>query len=236
MARDHRAGEEVEPHGGDGNDNIFVGSPSTLHAGDTIDGGSGNSDWLYFNTYNPAPVEYDLTSVTVENIEYLYFATNAVLDVDTNSLSGFRSIYGGWYSGSALRTSASTLDLSNIVYDQLPIESTNASGTTFTVSDAAAPANIIGGPGSDTIVANGFAFTADQRAAIFAAASIEKIVDGNGTYYADHTTQPNNPPSLSGVAATASFTEEAAAITLSSNVKVSDLDNLRLASATVSIT
>ena len=43
------------------------------------------------------------------------------------------------------------------------------------------------GPGQDTIVANGFAFTADQRNAIFATASIEKIVDASGTYTAPAT-------------------------------------------------
>ena len=45
------------------------------------------------------------------------------------------------------------------------------------------------GAGQDTIVANGFAFTADQRNAIFTTASVEKIVDASGTY----TAPPQNP-------------------------------------------
>jgi lipopolysaccharide export system protein LptA len=46
----------------------------------------------------------------------------------------------------------------------------------------------------------------------------------------------NQPPTLTGVAASASFTEEHAAATLSGNVTVSDPDDTKLASATVSIT
>ena len=41
---------------------------------------------------------------------------------------------------------------------------------------------IAGGSGHDTITAQGFTFTADQRNAIFATASVEKIVDASGTY------------------------------------------------------
>ena len=46
----------------------------------------------------------------------------------------------------------------------------------------------------------------------------------------------NQPPTLTGVAASASFTEESAAATLSGNVTVSDPDDTTLANATVSIT
>jgi hypothetical protein len=46
----------------------------------------------------------------------------------------------------------------------------------------------------------------------------------------------NQPPTLSNVATTASYTEEGAAATLSSAVSVSDPDNVKLAGATVSIT
>src|SRR5262249_46500927 len=59
--------------------------------------------------------------------------------------------------------------------------STNTTGTTFTVKDVATAAMIFGGTGQDTISASGFTFTADQRNAIFATASIEKIVDQSGT-------------------------------------------------------
>ena len=45
----------------------------------------------------------------------------------------------------------------------------------------------------------------------------------------------NDPPSLTGVAASKGFTEAAGAVTLSGFVSVADVDNLKLASATVSI-
>ncbi len=49
-------------------------------------------------------------------------------------------------------------------------------------------------------------------------------------------TAVNNPPTLSNVATSQSFTEEGGAVTLSGAVAVSDPDNLSLASATVKIT
>ena len=48
-------------------------------------------------------------------------------------------------------------------------------------------------------------------------------------------TNVNDPPTLSNVATNAAFTEEGAAVTLSSAVTVSDPDNLTLAHATISI-
>ena len=64
------------------------------------------------------------------------------------------------------------------------VTSTNGLGTTFTVGDLGTAFQIAGGSGQDTIVATGFTFSADQRNAIFATASIEKIVDSSGTYAA----------------------------------------------------
>ncbi|SEC28489.1 protein of unknown function [Rhizobiales bacterium GAS188] len=49
-------------------------------------------------------------------------------------------------------------------------------------------------------------------------------------------TNVNDPPTLSNVATNASFTEEGGAVTLSNAVSVTDPDNQKLASATVSIT
>ena len=49
-------------------------------------------------------------------------------------------------------------------------------------------------------------------------------------------TAVNNPPTLANVAASASFTEEGGAVSLSPSLTVSDPDNLDLAGATVSIT
>jgi hypothetical protein len=52
------------------------------------------------------------------------------------------------------------------------------------VGDLGTAFQIAGGPGNDTLIANSFTFTVDQRTAIFATASIETIVDPSGTYKA----------------------------------------------------
>ena len=83
-----------------------------------------------------------------------------------------------------LVTSDTTLDLSHSTVSGFTVASTNATGTAFTVQDVGTAFQIAGGPGQDTIVAQGFVFTADQRNAIFATASVEKIVDASGTYAA----------------------------------------------------
>jgi hypothetical protein len=115
--------------------------------------------------------------------------------------SGVSYISGGG-ADDQLVTSDATLDVSHTKIYNFVVLSTNAIGTTFTVRDVATAFTIVGGPGQDTIV-----FTADQRNAIFTTASIEKIIDATGTYTASPV---NAPPSLSGVAASASFTVESA--------------------------
>ena len=74
------------------------------------------------------------------------------------------------------------LILSHTTVSGFAVTSTNALGTTFTVSDLGTAFQIAGGSGHDTIVATGFTFSADQRNAIFATNSVEKIIDSSGTY------------------------------------------------------
>jgi lipopolysaccharide export system protein LptA len=69
------------------------------------------------------------------------------------------------------------------------------------------------------------------------------VNDGSGSFNLStvqtetiNITNVNDAPSLTGVAASASYTEEGAATTLSGNVTVSDPDDATLSSATVSIT
>ena len=62
------------------------------------------------------------------------------------------------------------------------VTSTNGLGTTFTVGDLGTAFQIAGGSGQDTLIAQGFTLTADQRNAIFATSSIETIIDQSGTY------------------------------------------------------
>ena len=81
-------------------------------------------------------------------------------------------------------TSDAVLDLSHSSVNGFTVASNNATGTNFTVRDINSAYQVTGGSGTDTITATGFVFSAAQRNAIFAAASIEKIIDQSGTYYA----------------------------------------------------
>ena len=54
----------------------------------------------------------------------------------------------------------------------------------MTVNDIDTAFHVVGGPGDDSLVASGFDFAADQRNALFAASSIETIVDSTGSYMA----------------------------------------------------
>jgi hypothetical protein len=81
-------------------------------------------------------------------------------------------------------TSGPTLDLSHTTVSGFTVVSTNALGTTFTVGDLGTAFQIAGGPGHDTLIAQGFTFTVGQRASIFATSSIETIIDPSGTYTA----------------------------------------------------
>ena len=81
-----------------------------------------------------------------------------------------------------LVTSDAALDLSHSTLSGFTVASSNATGTNFTVHDIDTAYQVTGGSGTDTITAQGFAFSAAQRNAIFAASSIEKIIDQTGVY------------------------------------------------------
>ena len=101
--------------------------------------------------------------------------------------------FSGNGTNDQLVTSDATLDLSHSSVSGFAVVSADASGTTFTVQDVGTAFQIAGGPGQDTVVANGFAFSVDQRNAIFGTASIEKIIDASGTYY---ETAPSVTPTV----------------------------------------
>ena len=126
--------------------------------------------------------ELDLTRLTLYNTWSLFIdSNNMIVDVDQPSLSHLRSIAGA--NGETVRTAAATLDLTHTpVSGGISITSTNTAGTTFTVADITTGLHVIGGAGNDTLVGQGFAFTAGQRAAIFAQGSVETIQDQSGTY------------------------------------------------------
>jgi hypothetical protein len=176
-------------NGGSGYNVIWSLSNSTWNSADVINGG--NYGQLYLDWSIQANVTYDLTANTFRNINSLYgYGDNLTLKINSADASGVSNFYGEG-ANDQLVTSDATLDLSHTDVSNFAVLSTNATGTTFTVKDVATAFAIAGGPGQDTIVANGFAFTADQRNAIFATASIEKIIDTSGTYTA---AGPVNPP------------------------------------------
>ena len=132
---------------------------------------------MHLNLGGPANAIYDLTTNTLTHIGYLYgYGQNLTLKINSADASGIANFYSNGASDQ-LVTSDAMLDLSHSSVSGFTVASTNASGTTFTVQDVGTAFQIAGGPGQDTIVANGFAFTADQRNAIFTTASVEKIIE-----------------------------------------------------------
>ena len=100
--------------------------------------------------------------------------------VDQAILASFTSLNGS--STSQLVTNDASLNLSGKNISSIMVTSGNAAGTTFTISNVNNAFQIAGGAGSDTLVASGFTFTAEQREQIFALQSIETIVDNAGTH------------------------------------------------------
>ena len=151
-------------------------------------GGSGYSN-LGLNTFNSDNATYDLTTSTLAHINNLSGdGINLTLKINSTVASAVANFSGNG-TNDQLVTSDATLDLSHSSVSGFAVVSANASGTTFTVQDVGTAFQIAGGPGQDTVVANGFAFSVDQRNAIFGTASIEKIIDASGTY----TAPPPNP-------------------------------------------
>ena len=106
-----------------------------------------------------------------------------------SAVAGGVANFNGYGTNAKLVTSDAALDLSHSTVSGFTVASSNATGTNFTVQDIGTAFQIAGGSGTDTITAQGFTFSADQRNAIFATASVERIVDASGTY----TAPPPNP-------------------------------------------
>src|SRR6476660_6605772 len=107
-------------------------------------------------------------------------ADNVTLLINSSDTAGIRSFDTAGASDN-LVTAASTLDLSHTTVSGFRVSSTNGVGTTFTVKDLGTAFQIAGGPGHDTLIAQGFTLTANQRTEIFGN-SIETITDQSGTY------------------------------------------------------
>ncbi|MCK1711255.1 MULTISPECIES: FG-GAP-like repeat-containing protein [unclassified Bradyrhizobium] len=191
------SGEATVDSTGAPNAQIVLNDVAAIDYSDSFTGSANNgSNYLYAEG---AGHELDLTRLQLNGtwqlqIGSVYGSSNVTVDVDQASLSHLSSIYG--YNTEHLHTAAATLDLSSHpVGGGIDIASTNAAGTTFTVNDASTGLRVLGGPGDDTLVATGFAFTTGQRAAIFAQGSVETITDTSGTYQAGSgdTTPPAKP-------------------------------------------
>ena len=109
-------------------------------------------------------------------------------------------------------TSDAALDLSHSTVSGFTVASSNATGTNFTVHDIGTAFQVAGGSGTDTLTAQGFAFSADQRNAIFATASVEHIVDASGTYTVDNAS-PTITSNGGGDTAAVSIAENTTAVT-----------------------
>ena len=176
---------------------INVNSSSDWNGGDVINGDPSHSSVIYFSnsSYPPVTLTYDLTSNTFSNITDVDgLADNITLLINSSDTAGIGSFYSYGVTNDNLVTAGSTLDLSHTTVSGFRVSSTNGVGTTFTVSDLGTAFQIAGGPGHDTLIAQGLTLTANERAEIFITSSIETIVDQSGTY--------NAPPSGATLAAT----------------------------------
>ncbi|WP_441279892.1 Ig-like domain-containing protein [Bradyrhizobium sp. 63_E2_N1_3] len=154
---------------------------------------------------------FDLRQIHLNGSWALALSPDQSVEIDQASVSHLTSISGG--TSDHLHTADATLDLTHTtVVNGADIASTNASGTTFTVANATTGFHVLGGAGDDTLVASGFAFTAGQRAAIFAGTSVDVIQDSSGTYNApssvtlttgtDTIVGTSNDDTINGTAAT----------------------------------
>jgi VCBS repeat-containing protein len=148
---------------------------------------------------NGGNVGYELTGNTFSNVSLNVGSapfsgqqqTAVTINVNSAALSGVTSLFGAPFGTTTyLSTSQATLDLTHTFVTNVSAVSTNAAGTTFIVDSGSEASLVAGGAGQDTLQASGFTFTAGQRDAIFATASIETIVDTSGTYHSANYIPP----------------------------------------------
>ena len=175
---------------------IYVSAPADWNVSDVIKGDASQTfataSLNFFNfSFPQQPTTYDLTSNAFSGIGSIgALSDNISLLINSADTAAVQSFYSG-NSNDRLVTASSTLDLSHTRVSGFAVVSANGVGTTFTVADLGTALQIAGGPGHDTLVGQGFTFTADERDAVFATSSIETIIDPSGTY--------NAPPPSPGV-------------------------------------
>ncbi|WP_189338552.1 beta strand repeat-containing protein [Sphingobium sp. SCG-1] len=199
----------VTLQGGNESDTISASAAGKLRAGSIIDGGVGydtlNLSYDYSQSNGSSQIDpatgniiyvppvyrdtvYDLTSISLSHMEALnlsgnsgggYGNTSTVAKVDTAALAGITQIYA--FGGAKLVTASASLDLSGKSISGALVESSNTTGTTFTVNSASTALQVQGGTGQDSIVVSGLTLTSAQRDQIFTG-SVERITDASGTY------------------------------------------------------
>jgi VCBS repeat-containing protein len=167
-----RAGAVVDM--GDGND-YFAGGPIFVVEG-LIDGGAGTDTLELYNT------QADLTDAShIRNFE-TFALDKGTYQID-QAIINSQAVVRGRFGGTAdLVTGDGTLDLRGwSLSGSFTYGSVNASGTTFTVGDAATGIKIRGGAGQDTVVGQGLAFSETQKF-VMLSSGVETVVDMAGTH------------------------------------------------------
>jgi hypothetical protein len=162
---------------------IYVWSVSNWNGSDVI---NGDPSYTYASTtlqFSNSNVTYDLTANTFSHVNITVGNYNISLLINSLDTAGVQS-FTAFGANDTLVVADATLDLSHTTVTGFGVVSSNGLGTTFTVGNFATAFQIIGGPGQDTIQTTAFTLTADQRNAIFATSSVEKIIDPSGTYTA----------------------------------------------------
>ena len=193
-------------------DNVYSTSASNWNAGNSIDGGS-SRQYIYLNWNGSDNAVYDLTTNTLSHINYLCgYGANLTVKINSAVAGGVANFYGNG-TNAKLVTSDAALDLSHSTVSGFTVASSNATGTNFTVHDIGTAFQVAGGSGTDTLTAQGFVFSADQRNAIFATASVERIVDASGTYTVSVRNRTKSPRGTARPANTAALTARSRVLT-----------------------
>lgn len=156
----------------------FVTSSSSAawNRANVIDGGI-----LTLNSDSTPDAIYDLTTNTLTTASVQGRGDSLTLQITSTTAVHVDRFYT-FDDSSRLTTASGALDLSNTSVSGFTVTSTNTHGTTFTVADLETAGRVTGGTGADTLVAEGFTFTPEQRNRIFATTSVETIRDASGTY------------------------------------------------------
>src|SRR5262249_41639469 len=150
---------------------VFISDPAYLVAGDVFTSHPVVAGSFVLQGSSAQP--FDLTAATWNGTWTIdgQNGTHHTVIVDSSTLSHILHLGGA--AELVFQTASAALDLSNVIIASSAVFSTNETGTTFTVNSADTGVHVIGGPGNDTLILQGAAFTDVQRTAIFAQGLME---------------------------------------------------------------